>query len=446
MIIFYTNTIMKEISNYLFKFIKREFLSHDDTLFAKNNIPHNFIRRMLSELQLADKTWKKMRHEIEVSDMSSEFFPNGDSFNHIPAEVRTVIESRRKIGKEYRFSFSSNDKAVPGKYIGTTASVAHLDDSRLFEQNVRVFLVYPFATDDPVESISAKKIETFFTDCLHKIYLWLHLAFKEKPEQCSRELNIYIYFSELFKVLPETKGEPIEQLNANTAFTTSCAPVTTIHIFREEEWFKVFIHECFHCLGFDFSHSTVLSESAQRQVLAVFPVTSEVNLFETYCETFAEIVNVIFYVYLYDSKENFELKIRKIKQYMLYENIFTCFQCAKVLQFYGLSFENLYKKDPESVKMRARYREHTNVLAYYVVKAVYMTHLPTLFQWFSHENHETFVFVQTQANLHAYCDIFRNNYSDPYFISVMKKMEDWFSKHAEEDTLESRTLRMTLIE
>ena len=45
----------------------------------------------------------------------------------------------------------------------------------------------------------------------------------------------------------------IDREHANTAFTTSCQTETEICIFREEEWFKTFIHETFHNMGMDFT-------------------------------------------------------------------------------------------------------------------------------------------------------------------------------------------------
>jgi len=409
---------MKEISKYLLKFIKKELGSH---LVQENNqIPQKFIQNILSELHIANEAWKKEHTHIESIDIPDQTLPKGDSFTHISDEVRTVLENRKRMGREYRFSINT--------------------------QQIVVYLVYPFAQDDPIQSMSPAKIDAFFTDCLHKIYLWLHIANKHKPLKCSQQLNIYIYFTELFKVLPEKKGEPIGEKHANTAFTTSCAPSTNIHVYREEEWFKVFIHESFHCLGFDFSHSHILSESAKKQVLSIFPVISDVNLFETYCETFAEIINVIIFVYLNYKNENLEQKIRRIERYMMFERIFSCFQCAKVLHYYKISYEDLYKKDSKSVEVRTQYDEDTNVLAYYVIKSIYMTHLPAFFQWFSKYNHNSFIFKETQENINAYCNIIQLYHSDPYFLKVIGDMEAWLSAHEEKNTLETKTLRMTVIE
>jgi hypothetical protein len=62
-----------------------------------------------------------------------------------------------------------------------------------------------------------------------------------------------LYFTNYLKILPPANGSIIDQEHANTAFTTSCKTNTEINLFREEEWFKVLVHETFHCMGLDFS-------------------------------------------------------------------------------------------------------------------------------------------------------------------------------------------------
>jgi hypothetical protein len=171
-----------------------------------------------------------------------------------------------------------------------------------------------------------------------------------------------------------------------------------------------------------------------------------VNLFETYCETFAEIVNVIIYEYLQNGNENLKKNTDMIEKYMMYERIFTCFQCAKVLHFYGLTYEDLFKKDIKSQQLRTQYDEDTNVLAYYVIKSIYMTHLSAFFRWFSIDNQNSFIFKETQENINAYCNIIQLYHSDPSFLKVIGDMESWLLAHSGENTLETKTLRMTVIE
>jgi hypothetical protein len=98
--------------------------------------------------------------------------------------------------------------------------------------------------------------------------MWLYVANHYASRECSQKMNIYIYFTDFKKVLP-TSERMIHRENANTAFTTSCQTVTEINLYREEEWFKVLIHETFHNLGLDFSE--VDDKSSRNAILKIFP-------------------------------------------------------------------------------------------------------------------------------------------------------------------------------
>ena len=83
--------------------------------------------------------------------------------------------------------------------------------------------------------------------------VWLTIISKISSPNCSKELNIFVYFTSLKKELPESQHMILQANNVNTAFTTTCPVNSDIVIFRQEEWFKVFIHETFHNFALDFS-------------------------------------------------------------------------------------------------------------------------------------------------------------------------------------------------
>ena len=260
-------------------------------------------------------------------------------------------------------------------------------------------------------------------------------------------MSIYIYLSELFKILP-TNSKIISQIHANTAFTTSCSPYTNIHLYREEEWFKVFIHECFHCLGLDFSHLNEFSSLSQKKVLELFPLKTEVNLFETYCEMWGELFNIIFYVYLNTKTQSPDnnYKISLIEDYLLYEKIFSCFQCVKILDFINIKYNNIYSNDEFSQLSRENYKENTNILSYYILKAIYMTYINDFFDWISISNESSIKFIEKQKNLEEYINIIQRNYKGELFLNNISIMEEWISQHKDKDLLENITLKMVVLE
>ena len=74
----------------------------------------------------------------------------------------------------------------------------------------------------------------------------------------------------LRKQLPSNMLDVLDVEHVNSAVTTSCTTSGSLVIYREEEWFKVLIHELFHVMGLDFSatHSDIYT-SKLREYLNV---------------------------------------------------------------------------------------------------------------------------------------------------------------------------------
>jgi hypothetical protein len=270
---------------------------------------------------------------------------------------------------------------------------------------------------------------------IKRIFIWLFTATQYASLKCSQNMTINIYFTEIKKLLPPHKTA-IQTKHANTAFTTSCNTSTEINIFREEEWFKVFIHETFHCLGLDFSEMN--QDSANARILGIFPVSSDVRLFETYCEIWAELINAMFIAYLSTRHDNIVKMIEKTEKTLYYERLFSLVQCSKILRHFHLTYENLYKKNANSL---TKYKEETQVLSYYILKCIYIFHINLYLDWCVSNNGETLNFKKTPQSINMYIGLLESVYMRPEFISVMQQ----FEKFTPPPKL-SNTLRMSVFE
>jgi len=277
------------------------------------------------------------------------------------------------------------------------------------------------------------------------IYVWLSIAFSHTPPKCARRLNLYLYFTPFPKVLPKP-GEPrvIDFQHANTAYTTACQPSTDIYLYREEEWFKVLIHETFHSLGLDFL--SVNTDSAHKKILDIMPVESEVNLSETYCEMWAEILNVVFIAYFKSKSKKIKPMIKDAMDMLEIEQEFSLLQCVKVLHFFGLDYRELYTKDEDSHRNRRRkYKEKTNVLAYYIIKSVFMFHCGDFIYWCLNNNDVGQVLNFDEKDLEKYVELFVGLYRTPEFLQQIDVIEKWFSEGKGDLNLRT-TMRMSLFE
>jgi hypothetical protein len=114
---------------------------------------------------------------------------------------------------------------------------------------------------------------------------------------CSSALNIFIYMTKFKKRFPLEKGEALDTEHANTGMSYHCASTNDIVVYRKEEWFKVLIHESFHAFGLSFIESDMpdgVDAAMQRLLQRTYAISHPVRVYETYCEIWARILNVMF--------------------------------------------------------------------------------------------------------------------------------------------------------
>ena len=209
----------------------------------------------------------------------------------------------------------------------------------------------------------------------------LHFVSMHARTVCSATLNIYIYMTDFKKRFPITKGQPLDAIHANTGMSYHCAQNNDVIVYREEEWFKVLIHELFHAFGLSFIESDMKAEvhaGMQRALQHTYAISHPVRIYETYCEIWARILNVIFYCFM-DSDANTmnqmhatELQLQVFMECVmegLHENArFAQQQCAKLLQYMDITYAIISNPTKENrAIVSKKYSENTNIFAYYVL-------------------------------------------------------------------------------
>ena len=263
---------------------------------------------------------------------------------------------------------------------------------------------------------------------------WLHFLNNNSAIRCSRELDIYIYMTPFTKHLPTTSSDVLDAIHVNTGVTTTCPTKSEILVYRKEEWFKVFIHETIHNFGLDFSDMN--TKECTRILLQLFPVTSDVNLFESYTECWAELMNTMLCSFNHlDNKLDIDIFINNAVMLLDIERAHSVFQMVKVLDFMGLKYSDLYSK--KSDLRDELYKENTNVLSYYVVKTILLMNYPLFLGWCKLRNEPMIQFTKTLANQKSYCDLIHKLHKHKMLLSAVKYYE-----HQKLDT----NLKMTICE
>lgn len=267
--------------------------------------------------------------------------------------------------------------------------------------------------------------------------IWLYYAiYNANDSKCSKELNIIIYETNLKKTLPSSKFQTLNVINANTAFTLTCQSKSEILIYRTEEWFKVFIHETFHNFGLDFSSNTTFNEHVTKEIQNKYHITANVLLFETYCETWARIINVIMIAFSNGYKKWTNNEKTIITNNLRLETLFSINQMNKVLKHLNLSINDFVNPNKNII-----YTEKTNIFAYYVMTAGLMVNCNLFMKWCYDNAQNNEKFIQFNINLQNMINF--NNFV--YEMTINKEtieISNNMSKYNDVD----KTMRMSLFE
>jgi hypothetical protein len=377
--------ISKNCNNLLEFFIKNNHINH----ISQNLKTKKFIKSIYSDILNAygyvndlQQTKEHNLYKINIKKInSSKEIPRPTSFgiNAFPEKIIKTIITHSSYVISYNFS--------------------------LFNNNAKRKITIYFITEILYDKDTIIKY-------INVITMWLHILNKYSSNNCSNTLKLYFYFTSLEKKLPEQNIHDtiLDEYNVNTAFTRTCSNNSEIVIFRKEEWFKVLIHECFHNFALDFSD--IDSSEGDKYILNLFPVNSEVNLFEAYSEFWAEIINALFCsFFLLKDKNDFDNFLLNSEILINFERTYSFFQVAKVLNYMKMTYQDLYLKNTHSKILReTMYKEKTNVLSYYVIKTILLNNYQTFLEWCEINNISLLQFNSNLSNIIKFCKFIEKNY------------------------------------
>ena len=315
----------------------------------------------------------------------------------------------------------------------------------------REFDIY-FVLEQPMNEIKIERYNKYVDYILY----WFYIINKHASKTCTNKLSVFIYHTFLTKALPSTNIEVLDEDNVNTGFTRTCQPHGEIVVYRMEEWFKVLLHESMHNYGLDFSDMD--NTACHNKILALFPIKSDVNLYEAYTEFWARIMNILFCSYANASdKTDINEMLTNSEFFVNFERIFAFYQMTKVLQFMNIEYRHLIEKSAHSETIRKTlYKENTNVLAYYILTTILLNNYQDFLIWCKVNNTSMLQFKKTNDTQTRFCDFIAVRYKRSEFLynidcseKLINKLKKGSKKHSTNVnyyTFLLSNLRMTLCE
>ena len=197
----------------------------------------------------------------------------------------------------------------------------------------------------------------------------------------------------------------------NSGYCVQKENETIITIYRIEEIMKVTIHELIHALNYDnYQDNQDIIHHYQKK----YNISSnEINTHEAYTELWALIINCYLISKRIERKYQYNLFLILLE----YEKLFSEFQCLKVFYLTKLSKEKI------------DINEHTNVLAYFIIKEEIFRRLPSFLKFCKKNNikyiklnkkNEWFLFLKKNNTLINRNQKFYNMNKNNYLFTCMR--------------------------
>lgn len=243
---------------------------------------------------------------------------------------------------------------------------------------------------------------------MDKMLQWLYIGISHASPRCGQDLTVYYYDMEHKKTLPSSYADILSPIHINSAYAHVCAPAGEIVIYRQEEWFKVFVHETFHALGLDFA--TVNTAMFEKQLMSIYNLSIDYNPTEAYCEAWARIINVAFIAFqAVDYIDNEVEQLERFSESFIYmleiERLQSVAQCNKVLGFMGLTYDMVVNGDKGHAM--TSYKEGTSAFSYYVETAVLLGSFARFISHCEKYNLNLFDFRKTPSNMERYTKMYK---------------------------------------
>jgi hypothetical protein len=262
---------------------------------------------------------------------------------------------------------------------------------------------------------------------INKYIYFIKLILNLCAEEANTGHNVFTFKIILTDFKKTQPSMPISPFTINSGLTSYPLPVKKddhkeIIVFRKEEWFKVFIHECFHLFCLDFSN--IEDISYVKLFKPLYNINSEFLFFESLCEFWARTINIA--IISYSSKKNLLYDdFEELMQINLkLESIYSLLQLKYSLNNLGFTYESLMDQS-----RTLEFTENTNYFCYYVLTSVLLFHYDQTMAWFIDNNQTILQFNKNKNNIILFFYYIKSIHNNPALLKIINNLKEFNLKN-----------------
>jgi hypothetical protein len=260
-----------------------------------------------------------------------------------------------------------------------------------------------------------------------------------------------------------------------------------------------------HNYGLDFSEMDI--SAANGLLHKMFTIQKDVKLYESYCEVWARIMNIVFETYFdINSRAKFSSRttrknfidnitaktiteesesneggggregantkislvgiknaqnrrkfLKQFYNYLQHESLFSLFQNIKILNYMGLDYNIISNcTDSNYIVAKKLYKEETNAFAYYIIVSILLSNFNNFILWCIDNNTNIIQFNKSKNSITNFVKLIYRNYKSSEILNTIIdleiRLETMDGANTNTDNQESqnsnemlRTMRMTIV-
>ena len=410
---------------------KREFRIYN------SKILHNFYKNML----LKNKTQEFSLLNNNNNSITSKFLEHlYIQFNNNQKIINAINVEKSRYQETNKTIIKNKITTIVDKYLKSSKyidiSIINFIITNVYNckivsyKNTIKGKIYVFDFIIYTNKISMKKLDFI----VEKMLLILQVLIAISNNILRNGQHVTFFLTPFKKKLNFNKNVILGAKNVNSGFTNPFLIDGLTFIYRNEEFFKVFIHESIHYYGIDKAlFKDLNSNDNYNKFINLFNITNKGSINIGINEGLTEFWTFIMHICSLSYKKEVTLPnfIYEVERLYKIELAHILFQLVKILNYNNLTYSQLLNKSNH------KYSESSHIFSYYMVKTLLVYNIEDLYKSnifdLNFSNNINICLKPDIISINKFLNILFKYALDTNFIKLVTKVTDFYNNYKNEN-------------